>query len=126
MGIHYTTLGDLERDFRIIATEFKPLAAGEVKDVAYDGLNAGKRFARASSGTHARKYAGKFTAERKGVLSYEWGPLASGQGELVHVLERGSKNNPPHHDIAKAADIHGAATLGNRIQYVVFAKLFWP
>lgn len=125
MGIHYTTLADLERDCRTIAAEFKPKAAESVRDVAKDGNNAGKANARRTGGKHARKYAGTFSAERKGPLSYEWGPRASGQGELVHVLERGSRNNPPHHDVAKAADLFGANALERKIDGVM-DDLFWP
>ena len=119
----YHSLDDLERDMKTIATTFKPRAAEQVRDVARDGNKAGKANARKSSGTHAKEYPGKFSAERITPLAYEWGPRAEGQGLLP--LERGNRNTPPHHDIARAADIHGAHDLAARMN-IVLDRLFWP
>lgn len=121
----YTTLGDLERDLKIIATEFKPKASRQVRVVAVDGNQAGKNNARRTAGDHGKHYPKAFSVERLSPLSYEWGPdSAMPQGGMS--FEEGSRNQPPHHDIAKAADLHGAPDLGNRIQHVVFPELFWP
>ena len=125
MGVHVVhSLGDLERDLREVATQFKPLAAAEVRDVAKDGNSAAKRSARQSSGRHGKHHPKAFSAERKTPLMWEWGPDASmPQGDMS--FERGSRNQPPHHDIAHAADIHGAGELAFLIRTRVFPRLFW-
>ena len=126
MGIRIVhSLHDLASDMAAAAATFRPAASRHVADVARDGNKAGKANARRSSGKHARKYAGTFTATRTGPLEYEWGPVARGQGNLAHILENGTRNNPPHHDIAKAADSHGAGDLARKIRGT-FDEMFWP
>lgn len=120
----YTTLGDLERDMRTIAVEFKPRMAEQVRDVAREGNTAAKRSARRSAGSHGKHYHKAFSAEAHSPLEWEWGPDASmPQGGMS--FERGSRNQPPHHDIADAADRHGADDLQLRAQRVL-DRLFWP
>jgi hypothetical protein len=46
------------------------------------------------------------------------------QGDMS--FERGSRNQPPHHDIAQGADRHGADDLQRRVSAHVLGKLFWP
>lgn len=127
MGVHIVhSLSDLERDLRTIATEFKPRMARNVRDVARDGNREGKRLARRSAGNHGRHYHKAFSAERFAgdALTWVWGPDASmPQGGMS--FERGSRNQPPHHDIAKAADMHGAPQLAVKV-HVTLDGLFWP
>lgn len=124
MGIHYTTLDDLERDLKIIATEFKPRMAGEVADVARAGNRAGKANAKRTSGSHGKHYPNAFSAERLSPLAWEWGPDSSmPQGGMS--FEDGSRNQPPHKDIAKAADLHGAGDLARGVNRQL-DRLFWP
>jgi hypothetical protein len=125
MGTHIVhSLDDLERDMREIATTFKPRMAGEVRDVAKDGNTAARRLARRSAGKHGKHYFKAFSAERRTPLSWEWGPdSAMPQGGMS--FERGSRNQPPHHDLAQAADQHGAADLARRANHVL-DRLFWP
>lgn len=119
------SLADLERDLRTIATTFKPRAAEQVRDVAQDGNKAGRRLARRSAGKHGKHYFKAFSVERRQALSYEWGPDADmPQGGMS--FERGSRNQPPHHDIAQAADQHGAPDLSRRVNRLVLDRLFWP
>ena len=118
------SLGDLVDDLERNARTFKPLAAAEVRDVAKNGNSAAKRSARQSSGRHGKHYPKAFSAERRTPLTWEWGPDATmPQGDMS--FERGSRNQPPHHDIAHAADIHGAGELAYRIQHRVLDRLFW-
>lgn len=125
MGVHVVhSLGDLERDLREVATEFKPLAARQVADVAKAGNTEARRFARRSAGRHGKHYPKAITAERRTPLRWEWGPdSAMPQGDMS--FERGSRNQPPHHDLAQAADMHGAGDLSLRIQRRVLDRLFW-
>ena len=109
-------IADLAND--LVAVRRK--ARADLDDVVKDGIRVGnavaKDNARRSSGTHARKYPGAFSAEMhrgKGlfgnVTSGEYGPRASGQGLLANILENGSRNNPPHLDLARSADLIGPA-----------------
>lgn len=119
------SLGELERDMRTITTTFKPRAAAQVRDVSRDGNRTAKRHARRSSGTHGKHYPKAFTEEAITPLQRVWGPDADmPQGDMS--FERGSRNQPPHHDIAKAADQHGAHDLARRVNRLVLDRLFWP
>jgi hypothetical protein len=120
----YTTLADLEADLRFIAVEFKPRVAKPVAEVARDGNRTAKRFAKRSAGTHGKHYPNAMTVERHGPLSYEYGPdAAMPQGGMS--FEHGSRNQPPHLDLAKSADLHGAAELSRKVDRVLDG-LFWP
>lgn len=124
MGIHYTTLGDLERDLRTIAAEFAPRMSIPVRDVAKDGNKLATRLARRSAGAHGKHYSKAFSAERRTLLSWEYGPdSAMPQGGMS--FEHGSRNQPPHLDLAKSADIHGAGELSRKVNRVL-DDLFWP
>ena len=120
----YHSIDELERDMRTITTTFKPRMAEQVRETAKDGNSAGRRLARRSAGKHGKHYFKAFGVERLTPLSYEWGPDADmPQGDMS--FERGSRNQPPHHDIAQAADLHGAGDLARRANRVL-DRLFWP
>lgn len=120
----YHSLEALERDMRTITTTFKPRVAVEVRDVAKDGTRSARRLARRSAGAHGRHYFKAITAERHNPLEWEYGPdSAMPQGGMS--FERGSRNQPPHHDLAKSADQHGAPDLARRAGRVL-DRLFWP
>ena len=120
----YSSIGDLERDLRTIAVEFKPRMAVEVRGVSMDGNKAAKRHAKRSAGRHGKHYSNAFSEEAHTPLLREWGPdAAMPQGGMS--FERGSRNQPPHHDIAQAADLHGADDLQRRVR-LVLDRLFWP
>lgn len=119
----YSTLGDLERDMKRIAAEFKPRAAVRVGEVARDGNRTAKRLAKRSAGKHGKHYSNAITLEGHGSLSYEYGPEAGlPQGGMS--FEHGSRNQPPHLDLAKSADLHGAGELARKIDDVIDG-LFW-
>lgn len=118
------SLDGLERDMKRNAVEFKPRAAAQVGEVTTDGNKMGKRLAKRSAGTHGKHYHKAFTTERHTPLKREWGPDASmPQGGMS--FERGSRNQPPHHDIAQGADRHGADDLQRRVNRLVLDRLFW-
>jgi hypothetical protein len=120
----YHTLGDLEADLRTIAVSFKPRAAEVVRDVAKDGNIAGRRLAKVSAGAHGKHYFRAFSAERRTPLMWEWGPDA-GMPQGGMSFEHGSRNQPPHLDLARGADLHGADDLAARTGRVL-DRLFWP
>lgn len=113
-------LGDLEADLDRIAVQ----SAVDMYELVREGVTVGndlaKDFARRSSGTHARLYPGTFSKRmNKGFSGFgsdvyqgEYGPLGRGQGLLAPILENGSRNNPPHLNLARSADIIGPALQG--------------
>lgn len=110
-------IDDLAADTRRIATTARKDMVGVVREGIRVGNSVAKDNARRSSGKHARLYPGTFTAEMKlygglGLIAGEYGPEDRGQGLLAMYLERGSRNNPPHNDLAKSADVIGPAFAG--------------
>lgn len=108
------TLHDLDGDIRGHAREVGREGARAVRDVAKDGNKMARRLARRSAGSHGKHYFKAITAERLGRFEWEWGPdSAMPQGGMS--FERGSRNQPPHHDLAQSADKHGAPELARRL-----------
>ena len=104
--VHHT-LELLEQDLTRIATTAKVDMAKTVRAAAVQGNKLAKGFARESAGDHGKHYHKAFTAEAVTPLVWEYGPDATmPQGGMS--FERGSRNQPPHLDLAKSADIIGA------------------
>lgn len=113
MKVHVTsTLRWLESDMKDIAKR----SDREMRSTVHDGLKAGNRVARDSAkrtaGAHGKHYHKAFTVEMHpggmGHYSGEYGPDESmPQGGMS--FERGSRNQPPHLDLAKSADAIQAA-----------------
>lgn len=113
-----TTTDDLEADLRYIART----ARGDMRDVVRDGIRAGnqlaKDFAKESAGEHGKLYPKAFTTEMSrglglfgNTISGEYGPdVTLPQGGMS--FEFGSRNQPPHLDLARSADFIGAAFAG--------------
>lgn len=84
-----------------------------VRTTLRDGNTIAKEFARETSGTHARKYPGTFSAamlpNQTGfgatIVRGEYGPVPRGQGLLAPLLERGSRNNKAHLNLDRSADL---------------------
>lgn len=123
-------LDDLERDLKRIPV----MVARDMREVVNDGAKAGnelaKQFARRSAGAHGKHYWRAFTWDRaSGSLfggasfSAEYGPLP-GRKQGGMSFEFGSRNQPPHLDLARSADI-----IGPQFPIEVRAKMdgwFWP
>lgn len=107
------TLEDFERDQREVATT----ARKDMRATVRDGLKAGnmvaKDSAKRTAGAHGKHYHRAFSWEMHtslfgaaGSISGEYGPdVNKPQGEMS--FERGSRNQPPHLDLAKSADLIG-------------------
>ena len=105
------SLADLERDMRAIP----PRAIRDLTGIVRDGVRAGAILTRAnaerSSGAHGKHHPKSITPEMhrgRGLfgnsISGEWGAEANKpQGDME--FERGSRNQPPHLNHAKAADV---------------------
>lgn len=99
-------IDDLESDMRHIAVESPKDMAEVVRTSAEAGQRYARSFAKRSAGRHGKHYPNSITAEPLGPLAWEYGPDASlPQGGMS--FEHGSRNQPPHLDLAKSADIIG-------------------
>lgn len=108
------TLADLERDMRMIPIR----AARDLTGIVRDGVKAGALLARTNAertaGRHGLHYPKSITSELhrgRGLfgnsISGEYGPDSSRpQGGMS--FETGSRNQPPHLDLAKSADLIGS------------------
>jgi hypothetical protein len=93
----------LAEDQREIARTARSGMARIVRDNADFGRDLAKALARQSAGAHGKHYHRAITSEATGVLEAEYGPdSARPQGGMS--FERGSRNQPPHNDLAQSAD----------------------
>jgi hypothetical protein len=115
-------VGDLANDLAAIPAKAARGLATTVRKNANEGNRLASRFAKESAGAHGKHYPRAFSAEAISPLSWEYGPdAAKPQGGMS--FEEGSRNQPPHHDLAKSQDIIGpklAADVGD-----VVDRLFW-
>lgn len=103
----------LRRDMeRIPAKSIRDMKA-KVREAGIVGNTLARDFARASSGRHGKLYPRSFSHEESsfvgfggGAFSTEYGPdSAMPQGGMS--FEWGSRNQPPHLDLNRSADIMG-------------------
>lgn len=109
-------LDDLEADLREIVRKVPGDLTRTVREGAKVGNVVARDFARESSGSHGKHYPRAFSSEMVargvfGMYAAEYGPDASKpQGGMS--FEDGSRNQPPHNDLAKSADLMGPALAG--------------
>lgn len=103
--VRVNTLGDLAGDMKRVAATAKRDMAKVVRSNAEQGNRLAKGFARESAGAHGKHYSKRFDAEAITALMWEYGPSGRPQGEMS--FENGSRNQPPHNDLARSADIQG-------------------
>lgn len=116
------TIDGLEADMRRITTGARRKMADIVKRDANTGNTIAKSLARESAGKHGKHYPNAFSTERIDQLTWVYGPdAAMPQGGMS--FEYGSRNQPPHLDLNKSADLIGpqlAKDAGNMLD-----SLFW-
>lgn len=105
MGVHvYARLEDLVHDLDKSSKEMPRLIGSAVHETAKDGAKYARRFAHGTARRHGKHYPKAITAERLGRYIAEYGPDAAlPQGGMS--FEWGSRNQPPHLDIAQSFDI---------------------
>lgn len=108
-------IDDLANDLAAITRRVKP----DMREVVRDGLRVGTDIARSnarrSAGKHGKHYPKAITSEMHtglglfgNTISGEYGPDASRpQGGMS--FEFGSRNQAPHLDLARSADVVGPA-----------------
>lgn len=123
-----STLGDLESDLRKIATAAPRVFRKVVADNTKAGNNLAKALARQSAGAHGKYYYRAFTTTLSsfpglGLYVGEYGPDSElPQGGMS--FERGSRNQPPHLDLNKSADLTGPTFADQATE--ALHGLFWP
>lgn len=106
-------VADLARDLKGIAVRVRPDMRGVVKDGLRVGTQLAKANARRTAGEHGKHYPKAITSEMGAglglfgnTISGEYGPDASRpQGGMS--FEFGSRNQRPHLDLARSADVVG-------------------
>lgn len=121
-----STIGDLRDDLLRISKEAPVKLRGVVREGIKVGNEVAQTSARRQSGTHGKHYPNAFTAEMHPsggyVYSGEYGPdAAMPQGGMS--FEWGSRNQPPHLDLNKSADVIAPA-FGRKVGEAVDG-LFW-
>lgn len=102
------TLRDFESDQKRVATRAQRDMSNTVRKALRVGNEAARYHAKRTAGAHGKHYHKAFSWEMTGPLSGEYGPdIAKPQGGMS--FERGSRNQPPHLDIARSADAIGPA-----------------
>lgn len=97
-------VGDLASDLEEITVISARDMADTVKNNADDGMRYARSFARQSAGAHGVHYPKSITTEQLAPFRWEYGPdAAMPQGGMS--FEGGSRNQPPHLDMAKSADL---------------------
>lgn len=131
MRVHVSnTLDDLSSDLLKIARGVRPEMAVVVRDSVREGAKIARANAKRTAGTHGKHYPRSITAEMRRDLGLfgntivgEYGPDANKmQGGMS--FERGSRNQPPHNDLAKSADV-----IGSEFELKVnlrVSRWFWP
>lgn len=98
------SIDDLADDLRAIAVDSVVDMADTVKKNADTGVRYARGFAKQSAGKHGKHYPKSLTTEAHSPLVWEYGPdSAMPQGGMS--FEFGSRNQPPHLDLAKSADM---------------------
>lgn len=115
-------IGDLVADLAAVPPKLYREGAKVVRDNARQGNRLAKANAKRTAGAHGKHYPNAFTVETKGALEAEYGPdAARPQGGMS--FEHGSRNQPPHLDLAKSADV--IAPQFQRDVSKVIDGLFW-
>lgn len=96
------TIDELADDLRGIATTGRADLSRAVRRNIETGNLAAKASAKRTSGAHGKHYPNAFSAEMTGPLTGEYGPDA-GKPQGGMSFENGSRNQPPHRDLARTA-----------------------
>lgn len=125
------SIGDLGRDMARVPVQLYREGRGVVTRNARSGGMAARRISKWTAGAHGKHYPGSITWDRAtsfggfggGEIKAEYGPESSRpQGGMS--FEEGSRNQPPHHDLATSLDIIRPAF--HRDTEHMLDGLFWP
>jgi hypothetical protein len=120
-------VGDLANDMVSIVRRVPGDLTKTVREGAKVGNVVARDLARVSAGAHGKHYPKAFSSEVTvrglfGMYAAEYGPdITKPQGGMS--FERGSRNQPPHNDLAKSADLMGPALA--KETHDLTGKWFW-
>lgn len=109
----------LERECSDIARSARKGMVGVVREGIRTGASLARDNAKRSAGSHGKHYPRSITSEMNGVVEFggtagisgEYGPdISKRQGGMS--FEFGSRNQPPHLDLARSADVIAPAFYG--------------
>lgn len=107
------TVGDLTRDLsRLPARSIRDMKA-TVREGVIVGNTVAKDNARRTAGRHGKHYPKAFTWEMSSFYGFGGGNIVGEYGPVIDrpqggmSFEGGSRNQPPHNDLAKSADLIG-------------------
>lgn len=100
------TLDDLIADLDAIPGRVRRGVVKAGNESAREGNRIAKASAKESAGAHGKHYHKAFRAERVETFAWEYGPVV-GPPQGGMSFEWGSRNQPPHRDLNKSADIVG-------------------
>ena len=121
-------LSDLIGDLRTIRKEAPVKERRIVRDGVKAGTQIAKENARQSAGAHGKHYPNAITGEMSSslfgnVTAGEYGPERGlPQGDME--FEFGSRNQKPHLDLARSADVI-APSFAQEVRHML-DELFWP
>lgn len=112
VSVHHG-IDDLASDLAGIAARVKPDMRAVVRDGIRIGADLARTSARRTAGAHGKRYPRAITSEMNAglglfgnMISGEYGPdIARPQGGMS--FEFGSRNQKPHLDLARSADVIG-------------------
>ena len=127
-----TTLGDLQTDMARIPGELYREGRKIVSANARAGATIARASARKTAGAHGKNYPRSITADRAssyagfggGVIQATYGPESGRSNQADMSFEWGSRNQPPHLDLLKSADVIGRRFAADVSRMV--GDLFWP
>lgn len=112
--VNHQGLKDLQRDLENAPAKLYREAREVIRDGVRVGRDEAQRLARVHAGRgHAKRYPSSMTADRNpqtyqgyggGQIKASYGPEPIGQGLLAPILEDGTRNNRPQHNLDKSLD----------------------
>ena len=122
MRVAMRGLDDLNRDMLGIPAKSARMSVELLRGNAVRGNRIAQNNTRVSSGKHGKHYPNAFEVEAVTPLTWVYGPnAAKPQGNMS--FEYGSRNQPPHMDLGRSADIIGPS-LEKDVRKMA-GRLFW-
>jgi hypothetical protein len=115
-------LDNLRGDMLGIPAKSARMSVQMLQGNAIRGNRIAQNNARASSGKHGKHYPNAFEVEALAPLTWVYGPNA-GRPQGNMSFEYGSRNQPPHLDLNRSADVIGPSL--EKDARKMLGRLFW-
>lgn len=108
----HEAITDLERDLKGVAPKLYREGKRIVTENARDGGQTARRISRYTAGRHGKRYPASITWDAaSGLFAFGGGQIKAAFGpdtsrpQGAMSFEDGSRNQPPHHDLANSLDL---------------------